>query len=85
LCKKHAAMEMIAPGAQKKQAVEVNRKREKNTQYKQVLEKGDIGVVRVEKILLTQQTFPGYLWWSLIWYYMVETESCISYALTMDT
>jgi hypothetical protein len=54
-------MEMIAPGAQKKQAVEGNRKREKNTQYKQVLEKGDIGVVRVEKILLTQQTFPGYL------------------------
>jgi hypothetical protein len=70
LCKKHAAMEMIAPGAQKKQAVEGNRKREKNTQYKQVLEKGDIGVVRAEKYSwrnrLSLVTCDGH-WFDITW------------------
>ena len=40
MCKKHAAMEMIAPGAQKKQAEDVNRHHVKDTKYKQLLGKG---------------------------------------------
>jgi len=33
----------------------------KDTRYQQVLENGDIGVIRVEKKIVVQQTFPGYL------------------------
>ncbi len=51
-------MELFASGAQQKQAEEVNKKQEKNTNYKKVLEKGDIGVVRVEKNTCGATDFP---------------------------
>jgi hypothetical protein len=48
LCERRAAMELMAHGGQVRQAEYVNRKRLQSENYKQILEVGDVGVIRVE-------------------------------------
>jgi hypothetical protein len=48
LCQKRAAMELIAATNQKRQGEKVNKKRKQSNDYKQILEVGDVGLIKVQ-------------------------------------
>jgi hypothetical protein len=58
LCEKRATMELIASKCQKVQGEQVNRKRKLADNYKQVLQVGDIGAVRVPPNVQGSTDFP---------------------------
>ena len=51
-------MELIATASQRKQGEQVNKKRKQAEDYKQILEVGDIGVIRVEGNTRAACDFP---------------------------
>ncbi len=58
LCQKRAAMELIAATGQRQQGEQVYKKRKQAKDYKQILEVGDIGVIRVEGNTRAACDFP---------------------------